>query len=691
MLISLAWLNSLLDPGDLSADDAERILTQVGFPIESREVLPSGDTRLDVEITSNRGDCLSHAGLAREIAAATGRAVRLSDPPPLAAGPDLAASLDNQIPDLCPLFTLRVVRGVKVGPSPAWLARALEAVGQRAINNVVDCTNYINLLLGNPCHAFDLAKLAGARLVVRMARDGERLRTLDGKERTLRADEMVVADAERAQSLAGVIGGADSEVGAGTSDVALEVATWRPAAVRRAARRLGVRTDASYRFERQVSAHTLEEASRRLAALVAETAGGVVCAGVLARGGAPTAPVVVRYRPDRCRTLLGVSIDDETQDRLLRAHDIETARRADGTLDCTIPARRLDLVREVDLIEEVVRTHGLDRVPTHERVTIEVHGPQPAEAARRHIASILTGLGFYETVTLSFVSPEHAAPFVVPGIGTVDASNRAHEPTLRPSVLPGLLGCRKVNQDGRIHQPGGVRLFEVASVFGQTAPRGHGQIPETIERRHLALLLDAPGGSAAGFDDVQTALRLMRGAVESVVRGVAGDAVEFKGVAPPFPALQAGAFAGVTLAGKPVGFFGLVSAAVGRSFGLEAPVVGAELNLDALVSAYPPRAALIPTPAFPATEKDLSVIVAEDVTWSRIESCVSSAGLEHLEAASFVMTYRGKQIGAGRKSVTLRLRFRAPDRTLRADEADVQSERAARSLEAGVGGKFRAG
>jgi phenylalanyl-tRNA synthetase beta chain len=695
MLISLAWLNSLLRPGDLSADEVEIVLTRVGFPIESRQDLPWGDTRLDVEITSNRGDCLSHAGLAREIAAATDRTLLLPEPQLPADGPPIPVALENRIPDLCPLFTVRVVRGVRIGPSPAWLARALEAVGQRPINNVVDCTNYVNFLLGNPCHAFDLARLSGPRLVVRLARVDEPLRTLDGRERTLEADEMVVADADRAQSLAGIIGGSESEVSASTTDVVLEVATWEPAAVRRAARRLAIRTDASYRFERRVSPHTLDEASRHLAALVIRTAGGTLCAGSLAAGVPLKPPPVIRYRPERCGALLGLPIDTGTQIRLLRAHGIEVSPRPDGTLDCTVPPRRVDLAREVDLIEEVVRTHGLDHLPAHERVTIEVRGPQPAEAARRLIASTLTALGFFEAVTFSFVAPDTAALFRVPGIDTlgVDPSHRAHEPILRPSVLPGLLACRKLNQDARVQQPGGVRLFEFASVFGQMG-RGGGSAdaaPDTVERRHVALLLDAPGGPAATFDDTQTALRLTRGAIECVVRVLAGPAasLDFKPIAPPFAALEAGALAGVMLAGRPVGWFGLVTPRVTRTFGIESTVIGAELDLDALLSAYPPRSALAPLPAFPATEKDLSVIVPEEVPWSRIAACVNGAGLRHLEQVSFVTTYRGKQIGPGFKSVTLRLRFRAADRTLRADEADAETSRAADALARTLGARFR--
>jgi phenylalanyl-tRNA synthetase beta chain len=346
----------------------------------------------------------------------------------------------------------------------------------------------------------------------------------------------------------------------------------------------------------------------------------------------------------------------------------------------------------VDLIEEVARTHGLDNVPTTPKLSIAVRPPQTAELARRELASTLTGLGFFEAVTFSFVSPARAGMFTPPGLENigVDDARRAHEPTLRPSVLPGLLACRKVNQDGAVDQPGGVRLFEVASVFGQSSA-GPGQPVQTIERRHLALLLDAPAGPASKFDDRQTALRLMRGAVEAVVRTLAGAAAppEFKAVAPPFAALDGGGFAGVLLSGKPAGYIGLVSGAGLKEFGLEAPAAAAELNLDALLQLYPPRARVAPLPAFPATEKDLSVILDEGVTWAGVSACVRGARPEFFEHLGFVTVYRGKQAGAGKKSVTLRLRFRAADRTLRAEEADAQARRVAEHLQRELGGEFR--
>ena len=254
MFISVHWLNRLLAPGNLTGAEAETVLTDLGLPLESRQPLPTGDERLDVEVTSNRGDCLSHLGIAREIAAATGRSLllpALKSPPPSDHTTLAGFALDNTIADhRCPLFLARIIRGVRVGPSPDWLVAALESVGQRSVNTVVDCSNYVLFELGHPTHAFDLAALRGQRIVVRMARDKEPFTALDGRSHTLSTDDMVVADAERAVGLAGVIGGLDSSVTARTRDVLIEAATWDPAHVRRTARRRQIRTDSSHRYER---------------------------------------------------------------------------------------------------------------------------------------------------------------------------------------------------------------------------------------------------------------------------------------------------------------------------------------------------------------------------------------------------------------------------------------------------------
>lgn len=679
MNISVAWLNRYLQPANVSPDEAERSLMDAGFPIESRETLEGGDVRLDVEITSNRGDCLSHLGLAREVAAKTGRS--LVEPVtqlPNATGGPIAAllSVENDQPAACPLFTARLIRGVKVGPSPAWLVKALESVGQRSINNVVDVTNFITFELGNPCHVFDLGKLAGNKLIIRYARDREPLTTLDGKERTLLSHELVVADAERAQSLAGVIGGADSEIDAASTDVVLEMATWDPVTIRRAARRLGIRTDASYRFERIVDPRMIDGASRRAAALIIEVAGGSLCEGVIAKG-QPLRPATgVRLRPERCEALLGVRTEAPEIARVLTSVGVvvEPIGRAGAELRCAAPPWRPDLSREVDLIEEVARLRGLSVIPIMDKLPVAVREPQRSERARRELSRVLTGLGFYETITFSFVGRAQSRDFVPAGLSPVevDDERRKAEPVVRPSIIPSLLSCRRGNQDAKAVAPGAARLFEVSAVFAQ---QGDGSTRQTVERRHIALLLDVPaGGSRPGVAEKQEGVRLVRGAIEAVVRAMRGTGaqLDFTPGSAPFPAMDPDACAGVVLDSKPLGYFGLVAPATLSRFELDHPVVAAELALDPLLAAFPPAASVSTRPAFPAIDRDLSVIVDEKVTWASIQASVQSMNMKWRERLEFVGTYRGKQIGQGKKSVTFRLYFRDAERTLRREEVDPE-------------------
>ncbi len=700
MNISIAWLNKYLSPPNLTADEAEQVLMHVGFPIESRETLPGGDVKLDVEITSNRGDCLSHLGLAREVAAKTGRTLVMpsadlpAPTPGIGKAADLVA-LDNTRPELCPLFTVRVIRGVKIGGSPAWLRDALEAVGQRSISNVVDATNFVNLELGNPSHAFDMAKLAGARIVVRMAGDKEKLTTLDGKPRTLEHDDLVVADAHRAQGLAGVMGGHDAEVTPSTTDLVLEVATWAPVAVRKSARRHGLRTDASYRYERIVDARSLDFASRRLASIILETAGGQLCEGVVTSGRPLPQELKIRLRPSRVSALLGVTVPIDEIARIMRGLSIgvEPIGRAGEELACTPPHWRPDLTREVDLIEEVARVRGLDQIPVTSKVGVVIKAPQSPERAHRELTQLLAGMGFYETVTFSFIKPSQAAPFLPSSLTSiaVDDDRRGAEPTLRPSVLPSLLACRRKNQDGDVQVPGGVRLFEIAATFAQIpapAPAPASTVPgsilppargEVVQPRRLALLMDVPGAGVGGkrsFDELQAATRAMRGVLESVIRALGGAApvIEFRAGPPAISALRDDAAATITVDSNPMGSMGLISEKLQAEYGLESPAVAAELDLQPLLALFPPKAKVSTLPEFPAVERDLTLIVPEELRWDSVEKLVASAKLDRFERLAYVGAYRGKQLGAGKKSVTMRLWFRDAGKTLRREEVDPQIE-----------------
>lgn len=714
MLTSIKWLNRYLEAGSLgpvSADEAEHVLTHAGFPIESREQLPGGDFKLDVELTSNRGDCLSHLGLAREIAAKTGRKLlppeglsRLKGLKNLGPAVSSVTSVENKVGPLCPRFTARVIKGVKVGPSPAWLRESLEAVGQRSINNVVDVTNYVLLEIGHPSHVFDLNTVEGKRLIVRHALAGEKLSVLDGKSHTLQATDVVVADATKAQSLAGVIGGLPTGVTEKTTDVLLEMATWDPATVRRTARRCDIRTDASHRFERYVDARDIDEAAARAAALILEVAGGTLCDGVIDVWGAPKKPQTeIALRLARCEHLLGIKVPTPEIVRLLTAIGINvagfgtTGAGDSETLRCIVPNHRHDLTREVDLIEEVARLHGLDKFNVAPTLGVNLDLKHPHEWARREkahaeVARALNAMGFYETVTFSFATQADAQSFLPTGLRLVkvDEDRRKDMPYLRPSTLSGLLNCRRGNRDAGVHVEGGVRLFEIAAVFAEKDD-GKAYARTTVEHVKLGILMDAPV-PGSDHDNLQAAVRAMRGVIERIVQSIGGQSAKLtlRGGPNAVPAITAGSFAQLSVNDKPLGFAGLIAGKELERWGLDVPVAIAELDMRELVALYPPAARAHMLPAFPGIERDLSVIVGESVAWKSIDDIVTGARLARLEGHRFVGTYRGKQIGAGKKSVTFRMTFRDPDRTLRHEEVDPQVTSLVAMLKERVGAELRA-
>lgn len=707
MDISLDWLNQYLSPNGVTAREADDLLTQAGLPIETHTPLPGGDVLLDVEVTSNRPDCLSHIGCAREVAALSGRALVYPEPvEPTRGGPvaDLL-TLENRDHAACPLFTAHVLTGCNVGPSPSWLVERLEAIGQRSINNAVDITNFITMELGNPCHVFDRSKLAGSALVIRFAEEGERLRTLDDKDRVLKASDLVVADAERAQSLAGVIGGGDSEVDGSTTDIVFEMATWDPVTVRTQARRLAINTDAGFRFQRGVDPRTIDDAARRAVALLCELTGGTLAEGVLGEGAPLPGAQIVPMRPSRVGTILGIDIPVGDMITMLRAVEIGVEQAGEDELRCEIPPHRSrDLPREIDLIEEVARIKGYDAIPVAETMSVSIGPPQAERRARHELGRVLTGLGFDETVTFSFTSPKHAGLFMPPGLEStaVDDARRADEPTLRPSGLLGLLGCRRANQSARSASPGMVRLYEVTSVFAQH-PAGDDETvpPVSVERRNLCLLMDVPGSDEStkrSHEDLQRGLRVMRGAIDTAVRAMHGSEAEV--IVTPLadcsiPAWDADATASVQVrqagANEPVmvGLFGLLSDAAIRAFDLDVPVVAAELGLDPLIAGFPPASLAHALPSYPHIERDLSLILDETVRWSDLVGVVEELALDRLESCDFVGAFRGKQIGPGKKSVTMRLRFRDAERTLRHEEVDPQAEAVVLQINARFGAELR--
>ncbi|GAB4190318.1 MAG: phenylalanine--tRNA ligase subunit beta [Phycisphaeraceae bacterium] len=661
MKTSLAWLNSYLD-APLSADEAETVLTGVGFPFDGREdvSLSCGgtDTLLDVEVTSNRSDCLSHIGLAREAAAASGRTLNLPEIAlPDTGGPSVESLAGVQVdePALCPLYTARVITGVKVGPSPQWLVQRLEGAGLRSVNNVVDVTNFVLLEMGQPLHAFDLAKLNDGRIVVRLARDGERITAIDGTKHTLNSRHLVIADAQVPVAVAGVMGGLDSEVTEQTTDILLESAIFDPLTVRRTSRALKLSSDSSFRFERGVDPLGVDRASRRAAQLILEVAGGTLAAGVIRVGQEDPAPHRVSMRLQRCRDLLGVDLETERMTDILDR--LGLAPRLEGdSVTCTIPSFRLDLQREADLIEEVGRVFGYDNVPVHRKLELEVRPSQASVTARQRLGQVLTAHGYHETITPSLATEAHVRPFITDGAEPMMLAGdvRRQDKVLRTSLLPSLLACRKHNQDRGNEQ---VRLFEVAATW----PAREGN---TSEVRSLAMLTDAP--------DTHEGYRAARGAVEELVETLGGQsAVQSLSFEPiEDPVCQPGA--AVCLDGKPRGRIGVLSDALLDAFGLQTPVVVTELDYEPIVASFPPVRQVGDLPRFPGIERDLSIVVDEPVTWRQVDQCIREVAPKMLESLEFLTVYRGKQIGKGKKSLSLRMRFRNPDATLRHDEVDPQ-------------------
>ncbi|MDZ4752952.1 MAG: phenylalanine--tRNA ligase subunit beta [Phycisphaerae bacterium] len=666
MRTSVTWLNDYLDP-PATADEQGELLTNAGFPIDGKDVASNGEPWQEIEITSNRGDCLAHIGFAREICAVSGRRLRWTTPVIEATGPEARSiiTVTNSNTELCPLYTARVIRGVTIKPSPEWLQRRLIAIGQIPRNNVVDATNFVLFELGQPTHVFDLALLTGNELRVRMAKADEPFLPIgDGAaEVKLRETDLVIADRDKAVAIAGVKGGALTAVTDATRDIVIEAAAFSPVAVRATSRALRISSDSSYRFERGVHPAEVAAASDRLVQLILETAGGELCAGSVSDGAPLAASRTVTMRASRCRQLLGIEIPIETIMARLAGLGFDPEPLDDDRITCTVPARRIDVEREIDLIEEICRTHGLQHIPVAETMPIRVVPVQPAVAGARATKDLLVGLGCVECVTHTLVSDSAAAAFLSGGRSTllVDDERAGGEPTLRPSILPSLLRVRRHNLDNGLAH---LDLFEASSTF-------HLERSKHVETAVIAMTFDAAGNGPADRDDCY---RRCRGTVERIAVLLCGPAsvVEVVPAGPDAghaPWLAPGGR--VRIDGRDVGSMGLLAPAVMKQFGLERPIVAAELALGELFQRYPPDTSAAAMPAFPAIERDISAIVDERVQWADVVGLIRGLTLSQLESLAHVATYRGKQVGAGKKSVTMRLVFRSTSRTLRSEEVDA--------------------
>ncbi|MFZ9880312.1 MAG: phenylalanine--tRNA ligase subunit beta, partial [Phycisphaerales bacterium] len=545
MRTSVLWLNDYLEP-PASADEQAAALTSAGLPFDGGDTAENGEPWQEIETTSNRGDCLCHVGMAREVAAVTGRRVR-EPQVTLAPSAEQASTLvkvRNHEHAMCPLYTARVIRGVKVGPSPEWLQRRLVAIGQQPRNNVVDATNFVLFELGQPTHVFDLATLAGGEIHIRRATQDEPFLPLgaDAKEVKLCPSDLVIADRDRPVALAGVKGGAMASVTEATTDLVLEAATFDAVAVRNASRRHAIASDSSYRFERLVHAAEVNAAADRLAALIIELAGGTLCAGVVSDGAALPAARTITLRPSRAHRILGFDIPVPRMMELLGTLGFAPRLATHGgeeVIETTVPPRRTDVEREIDLIEEICRLNGLDAVPVADTIPVRLGQQNAVERGTRVAKDLLAGMGFVETITHSLVSERMAEPFLAAGatLLKVEDERAGGEPALRPSVVPSLLRVRRHNED---QGAASLRVFEFASAF-------HFAGGTHVERPTLALVADAPEGARDG----QLAYRLLRGTVERLMASIAPHVAELRFEQSDGPAWLSPA-ARVSVGGMPV-------------------------------------------------------------------------------------------------------------------------------------------
>jgi phenylalanyl-tRNA synthetase beta chain len=651
-------------------------------------VLPAGRI-LEVGITPNRGDTASLLGVAREVRAHFGGTLRLPpcDPPEAGrpAREDLRLSLEAR--DACHHYAARVVRGVRVGPSPDWLVRRLEASGMRAINCVVDVTNYVLLELGQPLHAFDLAALRGGEVRVRRAQPGEKLRTLDRETRELAAQDLVIADAERAVALAGVMGGADSEVTAQTRDVLIESAHFQPTAVRLAARRHGLRSEASYRFERGVDREGVRRAADRCARLLAELAGGSVAPGLVeARGEPAPFQAEVRLETARANCLLGTELAPADFAALLERVGVACREVAPGVLAGAIPSHRNDLQLPEDLIEEAARVHGYERIPsTLPLGVLSPVEPRPlselAEAAR----DALCGAGLTETVSLPFLAPAELEALRLPAghprRATLRVANpiREEEPLLRNLILPTLLRVARQNLARQVER---VRIFELSRVF---LPRGEGQLPE--EPLEIAGLLADGGERRLWQGDPPPPFFQARGIAEKLLRALGYACTLQREGAPPY--LHPGASAAIQVGGRVIGAVGEIHPEVAQRCELEAPCAVFEIALETL-GALPRDGVRFREPSrFPRIRRDLALLVGAELAAGDLLAAIRSAAGRDCVSAEVFDRYAGPGVPAGRVSLAFRLVFQRSDRTLQDGEVTPAVERVVRVLAERFGAELR--
>ncbi len=683
MLISYKWLTELV-PTQMNASDLAERLTLTGLEIDGFHE-KGDDVVFDIEVTSNRGDCLSHFGVAREVSAFTGSDINL--PGKLSDTPVQTERVQIVDSDLCKRFTSRVIRGVKVGPSPEWLVEKLEAVGERSINNIADITNFVMHELGQPMHSFDLNKLTGQKIVVRRAKNGESIKTLDEVERNLDETVLAICDTERPVAVAGIMGGFDSGITVDSTDVLLEVAYFDRDSIRNTSRGLGLSTEASYRFERGVDIENLIRASNRAAELMCDLAGGTAeeFTDIYPE---PAQTVVIEAKDISAETLrlTGIEFSEDATVEILGRLGIERI----GSADYRVPTWRHDLSIPEDLVEEVIRVHGYDKIGESipdSRTAGEYHSTEPR---KRKLRSYLASVGFTEAISYSFIDADAASLYV--GTGELEDSNvhnvHINDPIIegadlmRTTLLPGVVEAANTNFR---HKEKNLKIFEIGRTF--QGSESTDDLP--FERESLAFMISgretyrnsAVVGREFDFFD-------LKAIVESSAEALGAERINFV-ARDDIKHLQPGQSAIIEWGGRNIGTAGKLNAGISGHHKFKQPVFVAEIDLSRILETPETVSVYKPLDAFPSIVRDVSLVVANDTHFSEIDQLISNGGFEFFERTTYVDTYSGSGISDDERSITIRLEYRSRKRTLTDEEVDGVHASVLSSLAAGLNARFR--
>jgi len=660
----------------------------LGVPVF--EALGIKDILFEIGLTPNRADCLSVIGIAREIAAKLGKKVRYATHIIPEAGSDIASLATVEIvdPDLCPRYTARFVSGCKIAPSPQWLVNRLKAVGQRSINNVVDITNYVLMEYGHPLHAFDFRQLAGGKIIVRRAAEGEKFTTLDGQERTLTAADLTIRDAGRAVALAGIMGGENSEIANDTTDILLESAYFNPSAIRLTSKRLGIHTESSHRFERGADVHIVTTALDRAASLIADLAGGTIAKGAIDAYPAPQPERCLTVRVSRINSILGLDLGETTIAKIFKDLEFAVVSSADGILEISVPSFRVDIEREIDLVEEVARLHGFENIPMTMPVAQVFSDRIPRyQMLERVVKSHLAGIGFNEVINFSFASHCDISKLNFTATDKRSSAVALLNPlvdehaVMRTTLLPALLQTAARNFSLRNFN---LRLFEMRRVYW--AKPGH-ELPD--EPLHVAGIITGLRNSDA-WNQPKDSVDFydLKGVVESLTGLFKMPDLSFiAGGVEPF--YHPGKAAAILCNGQLIGTLGEIHPDVQEAFEIDRPIYYFELDFATLVNLSSEKLPVQAPSRFPDTYRDIAMLMDSDTPSAAIVECIRSIKSDKTRSVEIFDLYTGDKIPEGQKSIAVRVRYGSFEKTLTDEEVNKVHQKIVNSLISDINIKVR--